>query len=269
MNTDFYVPVKEILIARKHTISSGGTCDRSQGRQMYGLIFCCHGRADFRMTTGEIYPLRSGEVAWISANSAYRMEAREDFVHYTVNFTVHETEDAYWNQLLEYPMLLLAPQNATTYESGFTSLCRVWKDKHFGFQMDAVSALYSLLRNFVEESLVLRVDPRSYRAVLPAKEYIDRHLRDSVTLCDLAELCGLSVTHFRRLFQKVFHMSPLEYRDQIRLWHAKDYLLGNTCTLREVATRCGFEDVNYFSRFFKKHTGTSPSAFRRGGNDMG
>ena len=268
MNTDFFVPVKEILTARKYTIPRGGGCDRSQGRQMYGLILCCHGSANFHMTTGEVFTLQSGSLAWISDTAAYRLDAEEDFVHYTVNFTVYENEDPLWAKLGKTPMTLLCPQELSSYEPVFADLCRIWKEKRFGFPMDASARLYSLLRSFVEEAFVLPVDPHAYRTVLPAKEYLETHLREAVTLSELADLCGLSVTHFRRLFFKVFHMTPMEYRDRIRLLHAKDYRLGNVCSLREVAARCGFEDGNYFSRFFKKHTGVSPSAFRRGGGDI-
>lgn len=266
--TDFYVNVRDILTARKYKIPTGGGCDRSTGRTMFGLIYTCRGTADFLMGDGTCYTLGPGDVAWISDTSAYRLSVREDFVHYTVNFTVYPTEDGLWDQLLASPMVLLSPQNPGAYESAFASLCRIWEEKSFGFRMNALSRLYPLLRDFVEESLVLGSDPLSYRAVLPAKEYIDRHVQEPVSLGELAALCGMSVTHFRRLFRRVFQRTPMEYRDQVRLWHAKDYLLGNVCSLREVAERCGFEDVNYFSRFFKKHTGVSPSRFRRNGDGM-
>jgi AraC-like DNA-binding protein len=72
----------------------------------------------------------------------------------------------------------------------------------------------------------------------------------------------MSQTSFRRLFGQVLGMSPGQYRDKQRLWHAKDYLLGNICSIDEIARRCGFRDANYFSRFFKKHTGISPTGYR-------
>jgi AraC-like DNA-binding protein len=54
----------------------------------------------------------------------------------------------------------------------------------------------------------------------------------------------------------------MEYRDSIRLLYAKDFLAEESTSVSEAAYKCGFEDVNYFSRFFKKHTGSSPTAYR-------
>ncbi|MBP3605287.1 MAG: helix-turn-helix domain-containing protein, partial [Clostridia bacterium] len=43
----------------------------------------------------------------------------------------------------------------------------------------------------------------------------------------------------------------------------KELLLELSLSVAEVAARCGFEDESYFCRFFKKHEGISPGAFRR------
>ncbi|MFW5438262.1 helix-turn-helix domain-containing protein [Paenibacillus apiarius] len=56
--------------------------------------------------------------------------------------------------------------------------------------------------------------------------------------------------------------SPIQYLTQIRIKEAKELLLASDATLEEIAIRVGYPDKYYFSRIFKKHTGTSPIQFR-------
>ena len=79
----------------------------------------------------------------------------------------------------------------------------------------------------------------------------------------LANLVNMSVTNFRREWLKLYGESALQYRDRIRLSYAKEYLMSGYYTVTEVAEKCGFNDVNYFIRFFKKNTGISPGKFEK------
>jgi len=47
------------------------------------------------------------------------------------------------------------------------------------------------------------------------------------------------------------------------LLEAKRHLLGTTAQVKDIAFGLGYEDVSYFVRFFKKHTGHTPDSFRR------
>ena len=94
-----------------------------------------------------------------------------------------------------------------------------------------------------------------------AKEYIEKNYNSDITLDILANLSDMSVTNFRREWLKLYRETALAYRDKLRLLHAKEYLFSGYYTVTEVANKCGFDDVNYFIRFFKKHTGISPGKF--------
>jgi AraC-like DNA-binding protein len=72
----------------------------------------------------------------------------------------------------------------------------------------------------------------------------------------------MSVTNFRREWTKLYAESPIRYHDSIRMYFAKEYLNCGYYTVAEVAKMCGFDDVSYFIRFFKKKTGMTPSVFK-------
>jgi AraC-like DNA-binding protein len=72
---------------------------------------------------------------------------------------------------------------------------------------------------------------------------------------------GYSADHLRKLFQRYYDCSPLEYVTKLRIQEAKTLLLSGRLTSKEIAYQLGFNDPLYFSRKFKKVTGMSPSVF--------
>ena len=83
-----------------------------------------------------------------------------------------------------------------------------------------------------------------------------------ITLDVLAQKCMMSNTNFRRVFKSVYGVSPIEHLIKIRLNRAKQLLLHTTLTVSEIATICGFNEVSYFSRIFKKRYSKTPLEYR-------
>ena len=82
-----------------------------------------------------------------------------------------------------------------------------------------------------------------------------------MTIDILADLCGISNTYFRKIFEKEFGISPLKYINNLRLHHALELLKSGYYSVASVSLMAGFNDPNYFSSFIKKMTGYSPSYF--------
>ena len=73
----------------------------------------------------------------------------------------------------------------------------------------------------------------------------------------------LSRRQFDELFKKRFHKTPARYIMLEKIEYAKQLLQMPHLSIMEVAERCGFSDVYYFSKVFKKETGTTPTSFRK------
>ena len=78
-----------------------------------------------------------------------------------------------------------------------------------------------------------------------------------------AALCGMSEGYFYRLFRRANGMSPIEYRNLLRVSNARSILKNTRLSVKEVANVVGFDDPFYFCRIFKKHTGIAPSEYRK------
>ncbi len=78
---------------------------------------------------------------------------------------------------------------------------------------------------------------------------------------EIAQLSGYSVSRFSALYRQCFGISPLADLMQSRILKAKNLLLYNKDTISEIADKCGFASIHYFSRAFKVATGYPPSQF--------
>jgi len=79
----------------------------------------------------------------------------------------------------------------------------------------------------------------------------------------LAKMVFVSPSYLFRIFRKKMGVTPMHYRNLVRVEKAKLLLLDRALKMEEVAERVGFDDAKYFARVFKKETGASPNEFRR------
>lgn len=81
------------------------------------------------------------------------------------------------------------------------------------------------------------------------------------TLNEIAQICGVSEGHFRKLFREYSGENPIEFRQKHRIEKAKQLLLLDTHSIGEIAEELNFSDIYHFSKTFKKITGLSPQNY--------
>ena len=113
----------------------------------------------------------------------------------------------------------------------------------------------------------LRNLQRSRSGMMPMKlyqaiQYMEKHFHEPLTIADLAAHCRLSRPYLFTLFKHSLNRSPYQYLLAIRLNNAKAMLADNQANIKEIASGCGFENIEVFYRVFKKATGMTPGAFR-------
>jgi AraC-like DNA-binding protein len=93
-------------------------------------------------------------------------------------------------------------------------------------------------------------------------DYIHGHLSDKLGVDALSRKAHMSRNEFFKWFRLQFGISPLEYINSERIKLAKQLLGSRNTTVTETAYQCGFTDVNYFVRLFKKSEGITPGTFK-------
>ncbi len=94
-------------------------------------------------------------------------------------------------------------------------------------------------------------------------DYIEGHLRDRLTIADLANLVELSRFHFIRAFKKATGVPPHQFIIQRRVERAKEMLADGRNSVTEVALGAGFNGLTQLTRAFRQIVGVTPTTFRR------
>lgn len=93
-------------------------------------------------------------------------------------------------------------------------------------------------------------------------QYIEDNYSDPLTLPQLADIGGMNPNYFCRYFKQLTQKTPICYLTYYRIECAREALATTNASITEIALNCGFHDVSYFIRIFKKLTGVTPNKFR-------
>jgi len=92
--------------------------------------------------------------------------------------------------------------------------------------------------------------------------YIHEHLTEKIGVDELGRKAYLSRNIFFKWFKEQFGITPLEYINRERIKLAKQMLADKRTSIYDVSLQCGFSDVNYFVRLFKRSEGITPGAYK-------
>ena len=124
--------------------------------------------------------------------------------------------------------------------------------------IDHMQAFYDLL-GLLRDELDQKCDRMN-----EVERYIQDHFCDAyIDIGKLAKIEGVSDGYFRQKFKKQYSVSPLKYINNLKIEYAKTLICQNRLSIAEVSSTVGFADANYFSRFFKKYTGLSPTEYEK------
>ena len=101
--------------------------------------------------------------------------------------------------------------------------------------------------------------------LLHAVRHMEEHMAEPITVREVADELGLSVSYLHKLFARC-GTSFSAYLTDCRLRRAGQLLRESDEKIYEVAAACGYQDTRYFSKVFQKHMGVKPTEYRHGKN---
>ncbi len=101
------------------------------------------------------------------------------------------------------------------------------------------------------------------RQIQQSVKYVNEHATDDLSVAELAENCGISEEYYCRMFKKFTGATPTGYINSLRISKACDLLHKYPDRkIEEIGLECGFNNITYFNKIFKRETGASPSEFK-------
>ncbi|HIT91243.1 MAG TPA: helix-turn-helix domain-containing protein [Candidatus Merdenecus merdavium] len=225
-----------------------------------GFVFPLKGRVEFSFN-GTPYIFTPGKVI----HGGARMELAE------------KGSDTKW----EYLLVLYQTSGVEPEEWSFSSshfemqvgysprlydlLERLWK---VSFQSGGLPAFQTkaLFYNVLEEVFTCvrnQTNDSSKTLFDQVSKYIHEHYSEGLTISMLTKQNGVNRNRLSYVFNKYSGMGPGDYLLSYRLNRAKELLVVENVSIKEIALAVGFSDPLYFSRIFKKQFALSPSEYRK------
>jgi AraC-like DNA-binding protein/ligand-binding sensor protein len=99
-------------------------------------------------------------------------------------------------------------------------------------------------------------------AIARAKEYINEHQTEELSLGQVARAVNMSTFYFCKVFKKITGINFTDYLSRVRIEKSKNLLLNPNLRVSEIAFEVGFQSLTHFNRVFKKILGQSPTQYR-------
>ncbi|MBQ8305319.1 MAG: response regulator [Blautia sp.] len=123
------------------------------------------------------------------------------------------------------------------------------------------------LPDHAREKLVQAENEDEHRGVQMAKDYIQEHYTEQISIADIASYCSYNPSYLSTIFKQHEGIPPLDYLTNVRIRQARLLLACHDFSIGDVATMVGFQSISYFNRTFKKIVGQTPGDYRRKKNN--
>lgn len=145
---------------------------------------------------------------------------------------------------------------------------------HFSEREQYLSLVMNVERNrdlrswFVEKfgescrNMITKKEEHENQLVVRAQSYIQENFQRDLSLDEVSRQMDLSPYYFSKLFKEETGSNFVEYVTNLRIGKAKELLVNDSLSMKEICAAVGYSDPNYFSRIFKKNTGVTPTEYR-------
>ena len=207
---------------------------------------------------------KKGDVVFIPGGICYHVKimdnSKSDIGTYTLNFDLYGEDNSIVS--IYDTVTVLTNRQDSLYVSRLRALSEtVHRIEDGSYNKLKVKGEFLLLLNSIVDAVTS--DSDSYYPIRRGIDLFCEEWNKNEKIEKYAELCGISDTYFYRCFRKWAGVSPVEYRNSLRLSNAENLLKCTDMRIQEISEAVGYDDPFYFCRIFKSKYGISPQKYRK------
>lgn len=243
-------------------------------------IGICHSDSGVMEFEGVPVTFKAGDISCIPKNfphTTYSHQGSQSLWSYIFVDPVELFRDFFHNSMLGLEIDIKPNRNFPYFMNKkdypkihylVTSIIDELEQQKSNYQTSVKGLLLSLYIEFIRiqnsEEEDYNIDTSSDNALVisPALDFINKNYMQQFTIDHLADLCHLSVTHFRRVFNSIIGVSPLEFIMNTRIARACVLLRSTEDSILSISEQVGFHSISSFNRCFLKTMEVTPRVWR-------
>ena len=196
------------------------------------------------------YKIDCSDLIYIPANKEYLRQSYGDEEIIAIHFNI-------LNKNIFSPECIKI--DSIRCNDAFRKIYDLWKNKENGYRYKCTSVLYEYLSSIITENH----PSQNYLKLEKSINYIENNLDKNICVKELAKMCNLCESQYRKLFRLELGVSPVKYINKLRINSALIKISSEFYTMSQISEMCGFAEQKYFNKVFKEETGKTPSQYKK------
>ena len=261
MENEFLDNINITIDYYNHRICTPSWCIANDTIQFVDLTYIYTGQSEYTINNKK-YIVQSGDLLCIPRGSHRSAVSCPDNLMeaYCANVIIRDFDGA--DIALPLPLICNVGQHKDIIAL-YHEINYAWRLRDTGYKLKARAIFMMIMHRYFQLILYQRDTGIMDKRIRKATHYMSEHFKEPLTVRKMAELVNLSDMYFGNLFKQETGISFHKFLTSIRMNRAEDLLRSGEYTVSEIADTCGFSDVFYFSKQFKKDRGFAPSKVKK------
>ena len=249
---------------RFHTELNGGWAFRGRWHEDIEILFIVKDTALVRLND-TVYTALPGDIVVINSSVLHSIIAKDKYVTYHCLIIDKDfceqhgffIDENHIQELIKDPEISALAENMKKENDEKNDFYKALETA------DALKILTLLFRRHLVLNYDFKTENKNLNMVKESIKYIKTRFREPLSLDEIANKMGYSKYHFCRSFKEITGNTVVYYINDLRVSHANSQLTNTDKNISDIAAECGFSDLSYFTKTFKKHQGMLPSKVKR------
>lgn len=243
-------------------------------RHSFYAVYWIHQGSGSHVIDFEDYEIKPGRIFYVRPGQIHFLHSDASICYSALQFTEEFMLPLYKDLLSGWENIQVYKDLDGEEQFRLRSLFGRMQQESAGCLPDSVAILQSEINTLMLEIRrmgtqgAITVQQSVPDILLRFKQLIEERFLHSRQVKDYASLLGITPNYLNVQAQKYWRESALSLINKRIVLEIKRRLLGSDADVSEIAYALGFNELSYFSRFFKRNVGLTPNAFRRQMNEM-